>query len=164
MEGFAELADRQLQEGALSIQVNQLANAIDGINPTQRGQRGGNQQPVIAARIAPHQRGGGEGAHSVGEQPLVVDEWMEMAVGLEGKERHGGIVDVRLPICKREPMDHRGGRGGGSGGGSMLGVVSSRCKSGRLPGRLPEAKVFLVLGYKSIRLALHLRRVWVGRR
>ena len=43
---------------------------------------------MIAAGVAADEGGGGEGADAVGEEVFVVDEGVEMALGLEGEEGH----------------------------------------------------------------------------
>ena len=50
-----------------------FAQAIEGEDASHRRQRGGDEQAVIAPRVAPDDGGRGEPAQPVGEQPLITD-------------------------------------------------------------------------------------------
>src|SRR6266850_1115689 len=79
MEGVAKLINRELEEGTVAVEIDELADAVHG------RQGGGDEQPVIAAGVAANESGRGESADAVGEQPFVVEEGVEMAVSVEGK-------------------------------------------------------------------------------
>src|SRR6266850_6501526 len=85
MEGVAKLINRELEEGTVAVEIDELADAVHGIDAAEGRQGGGDEQPVIAAGVAANESGRGESADAVGEQPFGVEEGVEMAVRVEGK-------------------------------------------------------------------------------
>jgi hypothetical protein len=91
VEGIAELADGEFEElvGA-AVEVEEFADAVDGHDATDGGYGGGAEEAMVAAGVAGDDGGGGEGTGAVGEEPLVVEEGVELAMGLDGIEGHAG--------------------------------------------------------------------------
>ena len=84
MKAILELIDRELQQPVgVAIEAEDFAEPIERHDPPHRRQRGGTEQPVIPARIAPDDRGCREAAQAIGQQPFLLNVRLKLAIGVD---------------------------------------------------------------------------------